>query len=488
MSLQGSTDSVKRAMASMDPEEVKRTGNEQYKRGHFGDALKLYDRAISMCPGNASCHSNRAAALIATGRLTEAIRECEEAVRLDPTYWRAHQRLGVSVSQVKTIFFWQVEEAQKHIFSSGQQLDHAESQKLQAIERHLGRCASARKIGDWKNALRETGAAIAAGADSSTLLLASKAEALLQLHRLKEADSVLSTTSKLETAPPHPRRRRSACSQARIFTSSEPKFESAVACAERAAQLDPQSAEVAAVLGNVKSVVRARSRGNELFNSGRFTEASVAYGEGLKVDPSNPVLYCNRAACWSKLGQWEKSIEDCDEALIIHPNYTKALLRRAASNAKLERWAEAVQDYEVLRNDLPGDIEVAEALSHAQISLKKSRGEEASSLKFGGKVVEISGPEQFRAALSLPGVSVAHFVSALNQQCLQMSPFLDTLSTKYPSVNFLKVDVDESPEIAGAESIRIVPTFKIYRNGSRVKEMICPSRQVLECSVRHYGL
>lgn len=113
------------------------------------------------------------------------------------------------------------------------------------------------------------------------------------------------------------------------------RFESAVACAERAAQLDPQSAEVAAVLGNVKSVVRARSRGNELFNSGRFTEASVAYGEGLKVDPSNPVLYCNRAACWSKLGQWEKSIEDCDEALIIHPNYTKALLRRAASNAKV---------------------------------------------------------------------------------------------------------------------------------------------------------
>lgn len=94
MALQGSTDSVRRAMASMDPEEVKRTGNEQYKRGHFGDALKLYDRAISMCPGNASCHSNRAAALIATGRLTEAVRECEEAVRLDPTYWRAHQRLA----------------------------------------------------------------------------------------------------------------------------------------------------------------------------------------------------------------------------------------------------------------------------------------------------------------------------------------------------------------------------------------------------------
>lgn len=84
----------RRAMASVDPEEVKRAGNEQYKMGHFMDALKLYDRAISMCPGNAACHSNRAAALIGLGRLTEAVRECEEAVKLDPTYWRAHQRLA----------------------------------------------------------------------------------------------------------------------------------------------------------------------------------------------------------------------------------------------------------------------------------------------------------------------------------------------------------------------------------------------------------
>jgi tetratricopeptide (TPR) repeat protein len=85
----------------------------------------------------------------------------------------------------------------------------------------------------------------------------------------------------------------------------------------------------------VKSVARARSLGNEMFNSGKFLEASLAYGEGLRQDPSNPVLYCNRAACRYKLGQWEKSIEDCNEALRIQPNYTKALLRRAASYAKV---------------------------------------------------------------------------------------------------------------------------------------------------------
>lgn len=58
-------------------------------------------------------------------------------------------------------------------------------------------------------------------------------------------------------------------------------------------------------------------------------------GEGLKLDPSNSVLYCNRAACWFKLGMWDRSIEDCNQALLIQPTYTKALLRRAASNSKV---------------------------------------------------------------------------------------------------------------------------------------------------------
>jgi tetratricopeptide (TPR) repeat protein len=85
----------------------------------------------------------------------------------------------------------------------------------------------------------------------------------------------------------------------------------------------------------VKAVARARSLGNELFNSGKFSEACLAYGEGLKQHPTNKVLYCNRAACRFKLGQWEKSVEDCNEALKTHPNYTKALLRRAASYGKV---------------------------------------------------------------------------------------------------------------------------------------------------------
>ncbi|GAB4846560.1 hypothetical protein Ancab_025565 [Ancistrocladus abbreviatus] len=482
---------VKRAMMSMDPEEAKRVGNEQYKKGNFLEALSLYDRAIALLPTHAPYRSNRAAALTGLGRLAEAVRECEEALRLDPGYGRAHHRLGCLL-----IRLGQVEVASRHLCFQGCQLDASELQKLHLIEKHLNRCTDARRIGEWKSALRECEAAIVAGANDSPQLFACRAESLLKLQNLDDADSVLSIIPKVDPSP-------NCCSQSKFFgmlseaylfyvqaqiEMAMGRFEDAITSAEKAGRIDARNTEIATLLKNVKTVTRARARGNDLFRSERFTEACAAYGEGLRLDPSNSVLHCNRAACWFKLGMWEQSIEDCNHALQVQPSYTKALLRRAASNSKLERWDDAVRDYEVLRREHPADKEVAESLFHAQVALKKSRGEEVSNMTFGGEVEEISGLEQFRAAISAPGVSVVHFKIASDPQCKRVSSVLDALCGRYPSLKFLKVDVEESPAIANAESVRIVPTFKIYKKGSRVKEIINPTSDILEASVRHYSL
>ncbi|XP_059663237.1 inactive TPR repeat-containing thioredoxin TTL3 [Cornus florida] len=487
----GESAMVKRAMSSSDPEEVKKAGNELYRSGHIVEALSLYNRAIAISPDNAAYRSNRAAALTMLGRLGEAVRECEEAVRLDPGYVRSHQRLASLY-----IRLGQVENARHHLCFHGQQPDTTELQKLHSLEKHLNRCSDARKIGDWKSALKECDAAIVAGAESSPQIIAGKAEAFLKLQQLEDADSSMSNIPKLDPYPP-------SCSQTKFFgMHSEAfvlyvraqvdmafgRFENAVAAAEKAGLIDYSNIEVAMLLNNVKSVTRARARGKDLFDSGRFAEACTAYGEGLKYNLSNSVLYCNRGVCWSKLGLWEHSVEDCNQALKIQPNYTKALLRRAASNAKLERWVEAVRDYEALRRYLPGDNEVAESLHHAQVALKKFRGAEVHSMKFGSAMVEVTGLDQFKAAISSPGVSLVHFMMASNQQCEQISPFVDLLCARYPSVNFLKVNVEQSAAIAKAESVSLVPTFNIYKNGDKVKEIISPRHQDLESLLRQQSL
>jgi DnaJ family protein C protein 7 len=113
------------------------------------------------------------------------------------------------------------------------------------------------------------------------------------------------------------------------------RFDDALATAQRATRLDSNNKEAYTVLKKAKAVAAARSHGNQLFKAAKFYEACNAYSEGLEHDPFNSVLLCNRAACRSKLGQYEKAAEDCNAALTVRPGYAKARLRRADCYAKV---------------------------------------------------------------------------------------------------------------------------------------------------------
>jgi DnaJ family protein C protein 7 len=113
------------------------------------------------------------------------------------------------------------------------------------------------------------------------------------------------------------------------------RFEDAMAAAQQAARLDPGNREASTVLKSARAVASARLSGNLLFKASKFTEACIAYSEGLEYDAYNSILLCNRAACRSKLGQYEKAVEDCTVALSVQPNYSKARLRRAHCNAEV---------------------------------------------------------------------------------------------------------------------------------------------------------
>lgn len=78
----------------LDPEELKKLGNENYKKGNYLEALNYYDRAIAIKPDKPQYHCNRSAVLVCLNRLNDAVKECYEAVNLDNGYIRAHHRLG----------------------------------------------------------------------------------------------------------------------------------------------------------------------------------------------------------------------------------------------------------------------------------------------------------------------------------------------------------------------------------------------------------
>ncbi|KAI5055406.1 hypothetical protein GOP47_0028927 [Adiantum capillus-veneris] len=476
---------VKRGFSSCTAEEVKNMGNELYRKGNFIDALSLYERAIALSPAQASYRSNKAAALSGLGHLPEAVHECEEAIKLDSLYVRAHQRAGSLYLRLGL-----VESSKRHFQSAGQQTSIQELQQVEQVKMQISRCIEMRKVANWKLVIRESDAAVVAGADSAPQVMGYKAEALLKLRKLDEADTVLSAAQKIDEALT-----KLGITLVDSFLyvlrahldMALGRFEEAVAAAQSAVRVDPRKSEALEILRKARAVCLARSSGNELFKLGKFFEACAAYGEGLESDPSNAVLLCNRAACRSKIGQWEKAVEDCNAALEVQPNYTKALLRRADCNLKLERWDDALDDYEGLLKELPGDRDVARGIFEAQSALKRSKGEMYKK-KLGGDVEEVSDKDHFREAVTFPGLVVVQFIARWNDRCREILPFTEVLCKRYPAVNFIKVDVEENPYLAKTESVNSVPTFKLYKNGTKMKEMLGPSQQALENAVQQFSL
>lgn len=67
-----------------------------------------------------------------------------------------------------------------------------------------------------------------------------------------------------------------------------------------------------------------KNKGNDLMKNNQIEEALHAYSEAINHDPTNPILYCNRAAAYSKRNQHDLAAKDCEIALAFDPNYAKA--------------------------------------------------------------------------------------------------------------------------------------------------------------------
>lgn len=353
----------------LDPEELKSIGNEKFRLGNLNEALSLYNQAIALDPDKASFYSNKSAALMGLGRLVEAIFQCLEAIRIEPSYHNAHYRLARLYLRLG-----EAEKAVHHFKNAGVKASSKDMSQAKDLEEQLGRCIGARKHRDWEKLLSDSRIAVTMGADSAPQIYAMQAEALLKLRRHEEAYIIIQKGPNFDIELFNRFLGSAECANLLMIRSQVymaiGRFEDAVGAAKNAARID-SSEEVKANLKKVNAVAAARSNGNKLFNESKFPEATVVYSAALEQDPYNSTLLCNRAACRAKLGFFEKAVEDCSSALILRPSYYKARLRRADCNAKLGRWEAALGDYEVLMQEIPGDDMVTSGFMEAKEQVER---------------------------------------------------------------------------------------------------------------------
>ncbi len=73
--------------------------------------------------------------------------------------------------------------------------------------------------------------------------------------------------------------------------------------------------------------------------------------------------------------------------------------------------------------------------------------------------------------IPMTGSVVIDFFATWCGPCKKIAPAFEQLATVYPSIVFLKVDVDESAELVDKYEVQAMPTFVFLKDGVVVKRI-----------------
>ena len=69
--------------------------------------------------------------------------------------------------------------------------------------------------------------------------------------------------------------------------------------------------------------------GNLLYKEHKYRQAIQKYKEATTLDPTNPALFTNRAACLIKLSNFESAMQDCDSAHALDSTWARGYIHKA---------------------------------------------------------------------------------------------------------------------------------------------------------------
>ena len=121
-----------------------------------------------------------------------------------------------------------------------------------------------------------------------------------------------------------------------------------------------------------------KEKGNLHFKQGEYDDAISLYSQAISKNPSNPLLYTNRANARLKVKQWEDVISDCLHSIELLQENMKAFYFLAQAQLELhhpnEALSSAMRAYELCSNS-PAQTSSAFHISAFVLKCKRAKWE-----------------------------------------------------------------------------------------------------------------
>ncbi|KAJ6641150.1 Stress-induced-phosphoprotein 1 [Pseudolycoriella hygida] len=100
--------------------------------------------------------------------------------------------------------------------------------------------------------------------------------------------------------------------------------------------------------------------GNDFFKKGQFSTAIKHYTEAIKRNPEDPKLYSNRAACYTKLAEFDLGLKDCEKCTTLDDKFIKGWIRKGKILQGLQQASKALNAYQKAIEIDPNNAEALE--------------------------------------------------------------------------------------------------------------------------------
>lgn len=379
---------VKKGLNSVEKkilaDKEKEKGNECFKSGEYDTALEYYARGLTLHE-NAVIYANRAMAYLRLDRPADAVKDCDSALRVDPSYKKALFRRGLAYKALKS---WDDAAADLKAALTADPDNKQILKELTAVERGQAEARKNRfkrmaveEVGDEKKptaAPQKTFKRIAVEEDSDSDSdeesggdeeAKQEAPPVAQARRIavEESSDEDEDEDEEESAPAKPAFTRVAVEEdssdedSSDNTSEQEKASPPpIAAAPRRIVVEESSSDdedeeaaspvpVPPVVEDCAEALKIKAEGNLHFQGGRYEQAIEAYTRSLEKlpredHPEAVKIYSNRAACHAQGGNHRQVVADCNAALALEPTAIKALMRRSHALESLEKFGPALDD------------------------------------------------------------------------------------------------------------------------------------------------
>ncbi|GLT35398.1 hypothetical protein SLA2020_098550 [Shorea laevis] len=92
----------------------------------------------------------------------------------------------------------------------------------------------------------------------------------------------------------------------------------------------------------------------------------------------------------------------------------------------------------------------------------------------------------FNSAKESPKLMVIDFAASWCGPCKFMEPAVHAMANKFTEVEFIKIDVDELPDVAQEFGVQAMPTFLLVKKGKEVDRVVGAQKDELERKIEKH--